>query len=289
MGKGANEPVPDSHPTNLTDVYDAEAPEYKCSKTNGYNTQTEEVKEEAGSEPDIRVLSPDHQEALEKQRQRREREPLLYCKLITRWPLQSFLLALSGHILMVIISAGLIASGYDLLPIDFQNLPLELNDVPWRKRDLSWTNRDQYTNRYDRSPTTGSYRSMSWFRANINLYYDTGGGNIFTKSNLKKIQSIENRLTSVSEYANYCQLASGSCINPASIIRYFDGTFVSVDAVFNDTEFNNIPQVLYTALTNNATKSDFQFFLGKSYSITNTSASSSITRSLFPLGYPIQG
>ena len=90
MGKGANEPVPDSHPTNLTDVYDAEAPEYKCSKTNGYNTQTEEVKEEAGSEPDIRVLSPDHQEALEKQRQRREREPLLYCKLITRWPLQSF-------------------------------------------------------------------------------------------------------------------------------------------------------------------------------------------------------
>ena len=198
-------------------------------------------------------------------------------------------LALSGHILMVIISAGLIASGYDLLPIDFQNLPLELNDVPWRKRDLSWTNRDQYTNRYDRSPTTGSYRSMSWFRANINLYYDTGGGNIFTKSNLKKIQSIENRLTSVSEYANYCQLASGSCINPASIIRYFDGTFVSVDAVFNDTEFNNIPQVLYTALTNNATKSDFQFFLGKSYSITNTSASSSITRSLFPLGYPIQG
>ena len=190
---------------------------------------------------------------------------------------------------MVIISAGLIASGYDLLPIDFQNLPLELNDLPWRKRDLAWTYRDQYTNRYDRSPAAGTYRSMSWRRANIDLYYDTGGGNIFTKANLKKIQSIENRLTSVSEYADYCQLSSGSCVNPASIIRYFDGTFASVDAVFNDTEFDNIPQVLYEALTNNVTKSDFQFFLGASYSITPTSASSSITRSLLPLGYPIQG
>ena len=198
-------------------------------------------------------------------------------------------LALSGHILMVIISAGLIASGYDLLPIDFQDLPLELNDLPWRKRDLAWTYRDQYTNRYDRSPAEGLYRGISWRRANIDLYYDTGGGNIFTKANLKKIQSIENRLTSVSEYANYCQLSSGSCVNPASIIRYFDGTFASVDAVFNDTEFDNIPQVLYEALTNNVTKSDFQFFLGASYSITPTSASSSITRSLLPLGYPIQG
>ena len=190
---------------------------------------------------------------------------------------------------MVIISASLLASGYDLLPIDFQNLPLELNDLPWRKRDLAWTYRNQYTNRYDRSPATGSWRSRSWLRANIDLYYDTGGGNIFTKANLKKIQSIENRLTSVAEYANYCQLASGSCVKPASIIRYFDGTFASVDAVFNDTEFDNIPQVLYEALTNNATKSDFQFFLSSSYSITNTAASSSITRSLLPLGYPIQG
>lgn len=32
----------------------------------------------------------DHQQALEKQKNRREREPLLYCKLVTKWPLQSF-------------------------------------------------------------------------------------------------------------------------------------------------------------------------------------------------------
>ena len=194
--------------------------------------------------------------------------------------------------MMIVISASLLASGYDLLPIDFQNLPLELNDLPWRKRDLAWTYRDQYTDRYDRSPTVGYYRSTSYRRANIELYYDAGGGNIFTKSNLEKIKSIENRITSVSEYSNYCQLAAGSsstCANPVSILRYFDGTLANIDSTFNDTGFNNIPSVLYTALTHNATKSDFQFFLGKSYSITNSAAYSSITRSIIPLGYPLQG
>lgn len=286
MGKGSNEPVTDTHTGTLNDVYDAENPEQIYSKANG-SLHAEKVHEEV----DIRELSPDHKIALEKQRQRREKEPLLYCKLITKWPLQSFLLTLSGHILMIVISAGLIASGYDLLPIDFQNLPLQLNDLPWRKRDLAWSFRDQYANRYDRTPVAGSYRSMSYPRANIELYYDAGGGNIFTKANLQKIQSIENTLTSVSGYTNYCQLSPGSniCADPISIVRFFDGTLASVDPVFNDPSFNNIPVVLHTALTNNATKSDFQFFLGRSYSITNTSAYSSITRSIVPLGYPLQG
>lgn len=291
MGKGANEPVTDTHPNNLTDVFDAEAPEQAYSKTREYTTHVGKGIRETDSESDtdVRVLSPDHQLALEKQRQRREREPLLYCKLITRWPVQSFLLTLSGHLLMVIISVGLLAAGYDLLPINFERLPLELNNVPWRKRDLAWTYRDQYANRYDRSPTISSYRSRSWRRANIDLYYDTGGGNIFTQTNLKKIQSIENRLTSVPEYSNYCQLAGGSCTSPMSIIRYFDGTFASVDPIFNDTDFNNIPEVLHTALTNTATKSNFQSFLGKSYNITNISASCSITRSMIHIGYPFPG
>ena len=90
MGKGANEPVTDSQPTKINDVYDAEAPQHKYSKANGLASQSQQAIEDSESESDVRVLSSDHQEALEKQRQRREREPLLYCKLITRWPLQSF-------------------------------------------------------------------------------------------------------------------------------------------------------------------------------------------------------
>lgn len=29
-------------------------------------------------------------EALERQRRRREQEPLLYCKLVTKWPVKAF-------------------------------------------------------------------------------------------------------------------------------------------------------------------------------------------------------
>ena len=190
---------------------------------------------------------------------------------------------------MIVISVGLLASGYDLLPINFESLPLELNSVPWRKRDLAWFYRDEYPNRYDRSPTSSSYRSKPSFRASMALYYDTGEGNIFTQSNLKKIREIENHLTSVPEYSNYCQLVGGKCAAPISVLRFFDGSLARVDPAFNDPEFDNIPSVLYAALTNNATKSDFQFFLGKSYSITNESASCSITRSMVQIGFPLPG
>ena len=102
MCKGANEPVIDSQPTTLTDVYDAEAPQQKYHKTNGFVSQLEPVViTDSESESDVRVLSPDHQEGLEKQRERREREPLLYCKLITRWPLQSFCKMIVSSIISV--------------------------------------------------------------------------------------------------------------------------------------------------------------------------------------------
>ena len=197
----------------------------------------------------------------------------------------------AAHVLMILISIALVASGYDLLPVDFENLPLEINDQPWRPRDLAWTYRDEFDTYYDRTPTTG-YRVKSYIRANFDLYYDAGDGNIFTKERLKKIQNVEDSLTSVSEYQNkYCQLNTSltGCQKPISVIRYFDGTLSGVNAVFDDPNFDNIVAVLYEAYTNNATKADFLFFLGKSHEITSTKAYSSITRSIIPMGYPLQG
>ena len=102
MSKGANEPVIDSQLTTLTDVYDAEAPQQKYPKSNGFVSQLEPVViTDSESESDVRVLSPDHQEDLQKQRERREREPLLYCKLIKRWPLQSFCKMIVSSIIYV--------------------------------------------------------------------------------------------------------------------------------------------------------------------------------------------
>lgn len=200
-------------------------------------------------------------------------------------------LALSGHLLSVLISIVLVASGYDLLPVDFENLPLELNDQPWRPRDLAWTYRNGFSGYYDRTPTAG-WRVNTFHRANIDLYYDGEGSNVFTKQKLSKIQDIENELYSVSSYKNtYCQLntAGTGCEKTTSIIRFFDGTYANISPVFNDSNFDNIPAVLYEAYTNNETKGGFRYFLGKSHSITPTKAFSTITRSLLPMGYPLQG
>lgn len=192
---------------------------------------------------------------------------------------------------MILISIILLAAGYDLLPVDFENLPLEINDQPWRPRDLAWTYRDQFDGYYDRTPISG-YRVNSYFRANLYLYYDAGSANMFSKKRLKKMQSIEDSLTSVKQYQNnYCQLniSLTGCQGPTSVLRYFDGTYSSVNSVFYDPDFNNIATVLYEAYTNNQTRGDFRFFLGKSHTITSTQAYSSVTRSVIPLGFPLQG
>lgn len=89
MGKGANEPGTDTHASTLNDVYDAESTDDKHPTSNGY-IHVDETEEHKSHDIDVRELSQSHKEALERQRQRRERKPLLYCKLITRWPLQSF-------------------------------------------------------------------------------------------------------------------------------------------------------------------------------------------------------
>ena len=92
MSKRTEEPVSDSDPTNIIDVYDAESPENAFTAADDVTTHVNTFvrKDSALSANDVRVLSPDHFVAKEKQRQRREKEPLLYCKLITRWPVQSF-------------------------------------------------------------------------------------------------------------------------------------------------------------------------------------------------------
>ena len=198
-------------------------------------------------------------------------------------------MTLGGHVFMIIISAILVFSGYDLLPIDFENLPLEVNDEPWRPRDLAWTAREEYDGYYSRTPTA-NYREKNYPRADVFLYYDAQGNNAFTKASLQKIASIENELSSIPKYqSTYCQLGgSGSCQKPVSVIRFFDGSFSSISATFNDPNFDNIVAVLYEASTNAQTAGLFRFFLGKNGAVTSTSAYTDVTRSMFQLGYPLQ-
>ena len=122
------------------------------------------------------------------------------------------------------------------------------------------------------------------------LFYDAGNGNIFTKDRLQLIQTIEDKLVSVAKFSSYCQMTqTGTCKTPVSVLRFFDGTYASVDSVFNDTTFDNIANVLYAAYTYNETKGAFVYALGKTNVVSSSSVTSTLTRTLIPFGWPLSG
>ena len=183
-------------------------------------------------------------------------------------------------------------AGYDLFPTNFDTLPMHDWNVPWRRRDWAWKFRDDYKHKYNRKLYQQSLprwvRSKEYARGNIVLYYDAGNQNIFTKQNLQKMEYIENTIISLEQYSHYCvQNSPLQCEKPASILRLFDGTYANVSPVFYDPNYNNIPAVLYTASTNARTKKDFFIFLDKHGSIGPGFVKSSITRTIIPLGYPL--
>ena len=121
---------------------------------------------------------------------------------------------------------------------------------------------------------------------NLLLLYDVGNGNIFTKENLQTMQRIEDSLVQVGGYSDFCPLTQfGTCVPPLSVLRFFDGTFASLDPVFSDPDFDNIAGVLNSAYTNNATKGQFVYALGKTHTISPALVSSTVTRSSIPFAW----
>jgi hypothetical protein len=188
----------------------------------------------------------------------------------------------------------MIVANYDLFPTNFEVLPMELFDIPYKIRDLVFRDKDLYDDRVYRNLTDSGYptyeRGLSYSFSNLELYFDTEGGNILSKSHLEKIEYIEEYLIAADKYTSYCQTIDGTtCKEPTSLIRYFDGTYASINPIFNDPTFRNIPGVIYEAFTNNDTKDDFKYFLPHSYSITPTSARFSITRTQIAIGCSLTG
>ena len=188
----------------------------------------------------------------------------------------------------------MIAANYDLFPTNFEVLPMELFDIPYKIRDLAFRDKDLYDDRFDRnfidSENPTYERRIPYPFSHLELYFDTEGGNILSKSHLEKIKYIEQYLIAANKYTSYCQTIDGTtCKEPTSLIRYFDGTYASINPIFNDPTFRNIPGVIYEAFTNNDTKDDFKYFLPHSYSITPTSARFSITRTQIAVGCSLTG
>lgn len=187
---------------------------------------------------------------------------------------------------------GLLVTGYNVFCADFENFPLVLPNDTTHTRDIAWRKRNQYQGKVVRFVLGIDY--PFWRRGRIKdaieVIFESKMGNVFTKENLLQLQRCENEIFGITEYREvFCHLNKNlNCTKPLSVLRYFDGTFGHIDPIFIDPEFANISQVIYSANTNKNTKVDFQYLLGKEYSISATKVHSSITRTIFLIGRPLE-
>ncbi|XP_069118440.1 protein dispatched homolog 1-like isoform X1 [Argopecten irradians] len=232
----------------------------------------------------------------ELQKQRRERKPNFYCRMVTNHPYRSFFICLGMQIALMLISGILFLSGYNLFPTSFDTLPMEVYSVPYRLRDYANRDKAGYSDSFTRTLSNTGYptwdRGLRHSLSSLDLYYSGKGGNVFTRETLQLMQQVERDLVTAAGYTStWCQTNSSSldCVDVVSILRFFDGTYSGISATFNDPTFSNIPGVLYEAYTNTQTKAYFEFFLPKNFVITSARAEGTITRSLLPIGCSLSG
>ena len=192
---------------------------------------------------------------------------------------------------MLILTAVLTVSGYDVIKLEFGRLPLELPEDSTKLRtDAWWYAKDDLSissTKSDQLPRSAKYQTLA-------MVYESKDGNVFTKENLQAIQQSENAMFELKDYQKkLCQLEERSknmtCKQPLSIIRFFDGSYRNIHKNFHDPSFENIPLVLYTAQSLNVSKAILNFHLGKDAVIEKNTASSRYTRSLIYTGWPHEG
>ena len=199
---------------------------------------------------------------------------------------------LAMHVLVLVTTAILAATGYNIIPADFQVLPLEIMDSDVFLRDLAWEYRqdDPAIIQHNLSHIFKPDWPRHQVRDVLSIYYEVKRGTVFTKGNLKIMKTIEDDVFGMAEYqTKFCLLAADrNCTKPRSILRYFDGTHSKLDPVFDDPKFDNITAVLHKAATLEETKSELEFFLSKDASISARIAYSSLCRTALMMGGPLE-
>ncbi|KAL5008655.1 hypothetical protein ScPMuIL_014236 [Solemya velum] len=216
-------------------------------------------------------------------------KPFIYCRLVSRFPKLSFIFTLSGHLTLLLVTIGLILGGYDLFPVYFENLPLILHRDSTRSHALAWRNKMVYEDSIYRWAIGGSRSTKQMCEVGDILEVIYEADNVLTKDVLKTISKFENSIFQIPSYQDkYCRLTGyNECEKPVSLLRLFDGTYAYIDNLFSDAEFGHIPFVISKALEHEETRELAELFLGKSANITEQSAQSSITRSMFVLCLPL--
>ncbi|XP_048586326.1 protein dispatched homolog 3 [Nematostella vectensis] len=220
-------------------------------------------------------------------------KPVAYCKFVLNYPKLSFALALSGHVLAIMVTMVLQGSGYDILPMDFTKVPMDLYTDETRLHPDAW-NEAASDSRVNWQINTASrvQDERSQRQDVLILYYESQNkANVITKENLITIKNFEDSLFNNSAYqSKICWLEKNKvCKKPLSLVRFFDGTFRALNPVFYDPNFDNIPTILEAAKDLPVTRGIIEFQLGKDASVGNGKATASIIRSSLYAGYPLKG
>lgn len=200
---------------------------------------------------------------------------------------------MTAHSILIITTAGLYFSGYDILPADFTQVPLNLESDERKLRADAWKFVRQDPSVTLNPLVVGKQRERSCRRDVLEIVYETRDENVFSRKNLKAINKTEHKWYNNKVYhTKICQVeGNGKCRLPMSIIRFFDGTFRSLHPNLYDPDFKAIPKVLATASKINFTRALLDFHLSKDavISMRENKAKAYYTRSLYFIGYPLKG
>lgn len=168
------------------------------------------------------------------------------------------------------------------MPVQFGKVPLEVVKSKEYLRQQAWRFRHQGID--DVSPLGRASDKVTMNGRSTQLFFEhPQGKNILTQEHLKTIKSAEEDFASSPQYEVFCKVISrtGECAKPKSITNFFDGTYVHVDRIFNDPDFENIPEVLGAA--DELMPIEFVYHLGAGSEIKPESKvyKSNITRSVF--------
>ena len=198
---------------------------------------------------------------------------------------------MSLQLFFVALLVVLLGAGVDVIPFILDRVPLDIKTDTDYLRALAWDERKEDTNIQERFAITENLGGRTETFDVLSSYFYLKEGNVLTREHLMLIRDTEERLFENEIYQNkFCKLNRlRECEKPSSLIRYFDGTNAHISSVFNDTNFENVNEVLYLASTHNETKRKFQDYMGKDAYVNRTHAQSHITRSGIPIGYPLDG
>ena len=172
-------------------------------------------------------------------------------------------------------------------------VPLDIRNAKEYLRGLAWDARNEDVNKIiERGSSQDAVQDQQTIQYDsLGLIFEIKWGNVFTQKNLRDIQKTEKNFAEVQNIQKYCLLSENSqnCSEPESVIRFFDGTYAQDFPQLNDPDFTNISFILSEANKLPRFQRTIKRYLAKDATITPTEARSTITRSLIPFGWPLEG